>query len=66
MLPRHDSKLKRDAAIIVLPKALARDADRRSCFRREGELLASLNHLSSATKYGLERTISRFDDGEAR
>jgi len=50
----HDTKLRRDVAIKVLPDAFAHDADRLSRFRREAQLLASLNHPNIATIHGLE------------
>jgi serine/threonine protein kinase len=50
----HDSKLRRDVAIKVLPSALAHDADRLARFRREARTLASLNHPNIAAIYGLE------------
>src|SRR5450755_1686532 len=50
----HDTKLRRDVAIKVLPEAFARDADRLSRFRREAQLLASLNHTNIATIYAIE------------
>jgi len=50
----HDTKLRRDVAIKVLPEAFAHDADRLSRFRREAQLLASLNHPNIATIHGLE------------
>jgi eukaryotic-like serine/threonine-protein kinase len=50
----HDTKLRRDVAIKVLPEAFARDADRLSRFRREAQLLASLNHTNIATIYTIE------------
>jgi len=51
-----DSRLKREVAIKVLPAALAQDADRLARFRREAELLASLNHSNIASIYGLEES----------
>ncbi len=50
----RDSKLGRDVAIKVLPSAFARDADRMARFQREAKVLASLNHPSIASIYGLE------------
>jgi len=50
-----DPKLKRQVAIKVLPQSLAVDAGRLGIFRREGEVLASLNHPNiGAAIYGLE------------
>src|SRR5450631_84080 len=50
----HDSKLRRDVAIKVLPESFARDADRLARFRREAQLLASLNHPNIAAIYNIE------------
>src|SRR6202795_4312108 len=50
----HDTKLRRDVAIKVLPESFARDADRLARFRREAQLLASLNHTNIATIYNIE------------
>src|SRR5579862_2184413 len=50
----HDAKLRRDVAIKVLPESFARDADRLARFRREAQLLASLNHPNIATIYNIE------------
>jgi serine/threonine-protein kinase len=54
-----DSNLKRDVALKVLPPAFVEDADRLARFRREAEILASLNHPNIATIHGLENV-----DGE--
>ena len=56
MYQAHDSKLRRDVAIKVLPAAFARDPERLSRFQREARLLASLNHQNIATIYGLEQS----------
>src|SRR5450631_3263359 len=50
----HDSKLRHDVAIKVLPESFARDADRLARFRREAQLLASLNHTNIAAIYNIE------------
>jgi eukaryotic-like serine/threonine-protein kinase len=50
----HDTRLKRDVAVKVLPETFARDTDRRARFRREAELLATLNDPHIAAVYGLE------------
>jgi serine/threonine protein kinase/Tol biopolymer transport system component len=50
----HDTRLKRDVAVKVLPATFALDIDRRGRFRREAELLATLNHPHIAAVYGLE------------
>ena len=47
-LSRHDTDLKRQVAIKVLPASLAADAERLARFRREAEVLASLNHPNIA------------------
>ena len=44
----HDTKLKRSVAVKSIPVALACDTTARSRFRREAELLASLNHPNIA------------------
>ncbi|HXJ17149.1 MAG TPA: protein kinase, partial [Candidatus Polarisedimenticolia bacterium] len=49
----HDSKLKRDVAIKVLPQAFVNDPERLARFEREARLLASLNHPHIASIYGL-------------
>jgi serine/threonine protein kinase/Tol biopolymer transport system component len=55
----RDTNLKRDVAVKVLPEAFARDADRRARFRREAELLATLNHPNIAAVYGLEEAAGQ-------
>src|SRR5215831_7365983 len=50
----RDTRLNRDVAIKVLPDAFTRDADRLSRFKREAQVLASLNHPHIAAIYGIE------------
>ena len=52
----RDTRLKREVAIKVLPEALAEDPDALARFRREAELLATLNHPNIATIHGLEES----------
>lgn len=52
----RDTKLGRDVALKVLPEVLARDPDRMARFKREAQLLASLNHPNIATIHGLEES----------
>ena len=54
MYRARDSKLQRDVALKVLPDEFARDPDRMARFRREAELLASLNHPHIAQIYAVE------------
>ena len=44
----RDSRLNRDVAIKVLPDLFVGDADRLARFRREAQVLASLNHPNIA------------------
>jgi serine/threonine protein kinase len=50
----RDTKLNRDIAVKVLPASFARDAAGVERFRREAQVLASLNHPNIASIYGLE------------
>jgi serine/threonine-protein kinase len=49
-----DTRLGRDVAIKVLPADVAADRDRVARFRREAQLVASLNHPNVAAIYGIE------------
>jgi eukaryotic-like serine/threonine-protein kinase len=51
----HHTALNRDDALKVLPEAFASDSDRLARFRREAQVLASLNHPNIAHVYGLEQ-----------
>src|SRR5580692_8854356 len=65
-----DLKLKRSVAIKLLPAAFASDAERLSRFRREAQVLASLNHPNIAQIFGLEESgdkrciVMEFVEGE--
>src|SRR5262245_7436248 len=48
-----DTRLNRDVAIKVLPVAFATDPERLARFKREAQVLASLNHPHIAAIYGL-------------
>ena len=50
----RDTKLNRDFAIKVLPAEFASDHERVARFKREAQVLASLNHPNIAAIYGLE------------
>src|SRR5438552_4532556 len=50
----RDTKLNRDVALKVLPDAFALDPERLARFKREAQVLASLNHPNIAAIYGFE------------
>jgi serine/threonine-protein kinase len=50
----RDTKLGRDVALKVLPDAFTRDPDRLARFKREAQVLASLNHPHIGAIYGFE------------
>src|SRR5262249_27752882 len=50
----RDTKLNRDVAIKILAEAFAVDAERLARFKREAQVLASLNHPNIAAIYGFE------------
>ena len=50
----HDTKLKRDVALKVLPESFDADPGRMARFQREAEVLASLNHPNIAHIYSVE------------
>jgi serine/threonine protein kinase len=52
----RDVKLGRDVAIKVLPAAMADDAARIARFKREAQILATLNHPHIAAIYALEES----------
>jgi eukaryotic-like serine/threonine-protein kinase len=50
----RDTRLGRDVAIKILPRAFTADAGRLARFEREARVLASLNHPHIAAIYGIE------------
>ena len=50
----RDTRLGREVAIKVLPKAFAADGEKTARFHREAQVLASLNHPNIAAIYGFE------------
>jgi eukaryotic-like serine/threonine-protein kinase len=50
----RDTRLGREVAIKILPRAFTADPDRLARFEREARVLASLNHPHIAAIYGLE------------
>jgi eukaryotic-like serine/threonine-protein kinase len=52
----RDGRLNRDVALKILPQAFALDPDRLARFKREAQVLASLNHHNIAAIYGFEES----------
>ena len=50
----RDPKLQREVAVKVLPQRVVTDPDHIARFRREAQLLASLNHPNIGAIYGFE------------
>ena len=50
----RDTKLGREVAIKILPRAFTNDPDRLARFEREARMLAALNHPNICAIYGLE------------
>jgi serine/threonine protein kinase len=62
----HDTKLRRDVAIKVLPASFANDAERLTRFDREARILAALNHphISGQTfEAGVPKQLFRKPNG---
>jgi eukaryotic-like serine/threonine-protein kinase len=55
----RDAKLNRDVALKIVPEVFATNPDRLSRFRREAQVLASLNHQNIGHIYGLEDSGAR-------
>jgi eukaryotic-like serine/threonine-protein kinase len=52
----RDTKLGRDVALKILPDAFTNEPERLARFRREAQVLASLNHPHIGAIYGLEES----------
>jgi serine/threonine-protein kinase len=52
----RDTRLNRDVALKILPRAFAADRERLSRFKREAQVLASLNHPHIGSIYGFEES----------
>ena len=52
----RDTTLHREVAVKTLPGAFAQDEERVARFRREAQVLASLNHPNVGAIYGLEES----------
>src|SRR6186713_2347322 len=52
----RDATLNRDVALKVLPPAFILDPDRLARFKREAQVLASLNHPNIGAIYGFEES----------
>jgi serine/threonine protein kinase len=52
----RDPRLGRDVALKILPESLSVNADRLARFRREAQVLASLNHTHISAIYGIEES----------
>src|SRR5688572_6495482 len=54
----RDVKLGREVAVKILPDTFAAEPDRLARFRREAQVLASLNHPNIGQIYGFEDSFS--------
>ena len=58
-----DTQLNREVALKILPDAFAADPDRLARFKREAQILASLNHPNIAAIYGIEESEPSTTEG---
>ncbi len=58
-----DTQLNREVALKILPDAFASDPDRLARFKREAQILASLNHPNIAAIYGIEEAEPSTTEG---
>src|SRR5262245_31793621 len=61
----RDAKLNRDVALKILPDSFATDVERLARFKREAQLLASLNHPNIGAIYGFEDSDPSTSSGQA-
>ncbi len=61
----RDTRLGRDVAIKILPRAFTADPDRLARFEREARVLAALNHPHIGAIYGVEDGPVAFDHAQA-
>ena len=54
----RDGTLQRDVALKILPESVATDPERLARFRREAQVLASLNHPHIGAIYGFEESAA--------
>ena len=52
----YDTRLNRHVALKILPDLFARDPERLARFKREAQVLASLNHANIASIFGFEES----------
>jgi serine/threonine protein kinase len=52
----HDTKLRRDVALKIVPPAFTSDPERMGRFEREAHVLASLSHPNIASIFGIEES----------
>jgi serine/threonine protein kinase len=62
----RDTKLNRNVGLKVLLLEVAGDPERLARFRREAQVLASLNHPNIGAIHGLEETDGRVGSGPQR